>query len=172
MKKLVLLVAAFLMVTFASNNVQAQTRIAKEHVCDMGIHYGYGSGCLANFMGINLDVNAATSNFRVRADFDVLQRALENSPLVVGVGINAQYLLPLVKDDADGFYLYPSLGFGADYHKNGVWNGTNWGVGINFGCGAEYQFAERWAFFTEIAYQLRFNNENHVAPMIGFSFAL
>ena len=173
MKKLVLLVATIFMVTFASNNVQAQTRIGKDHVVDMGIHYGYGSGHLANFMGINLDFNAAKSNFRVRADFDALQRPVKDSPMVLGASFNAQYLFPLVKEDADGFYLYPSIGLAGDYHRPASgWGEKNWGFGFNLGGGAEYQFAEKWAFFMEGAYQVRIQNESHVGVMIGFSFAL
>lgn len=171
MKKLLLLVVTFLMVTFASNSVQAQTRIGKNHVVGIGLHYGYGSGYVGNFMGLNLDFHAATSNFRVRADFDALQRPTEKTSIVVGAMVNAQYLFPLVKEDADGFYLYPSLGLGCDYHKAPTWGSKNWGFGFNVGGGAEYQFADRWAFFAEMNYQVRFKNQSHIAPMIGFSVA-
>lgn len=171
MKKLFYLLVAVMMVTFAANNVHAQTRIGKEHIVDLGIHYGYGSGRLANFLGLNVDVNAAKTNFRVRASFDAFQRAVENSPMVVGAMVNAQYLFPLLKDDANDFYLYPSLGLGCDYHKAPVWGAKNWGLGFNVGGGVEYQYADRWAFFVEVDYQVRFGNESHVAPMIGFSCA-
>lgn len=170
MKKYFLLIVATVAYAFACNNLQAQTRIGKEHLVAAGIHYGYGGGNLANFAGVNADFSSATNNFRVRVDLDALQRPTKNSSMCLGGSINAQYLFPLAENDADGFYLYPSLGFCVDMTKNAGWKG-DFGIGFNAGGGAEYQINDMWAMFVEGAYQVRFMNEHRVAFQIGFSYA-
>ena len=170
MKKVFLLVVAIVMIAFSGNDAQAQTKIGKEHLFDLGIHYGYGTGVLGNFMGANMDFNFANNNLRIRLDIDALQAPYKASALCVGLGANVQYLIALSKDDALGLYLYPTLGLGMDFT-----NALNWpakfGIGFDAGGGFEWQFAGNWALFLEAVYQVRLINQSHFAPRVGFYYA-
>ena len=171
MKKVLLLVVAMVMASFACQNTQAQTRIGKEHVVDLGLHYGFGPAPLWNMGGINVDFNLASNNLRFRMDLDVLQRPFKGKPGCYGVDVNAQYLFPLAKDDADGFYAYPLLGFACEFNK-GVpqWDKKgNYGIGFNAGLGFEYQMNSRWGLFVEGIYQVRFKSAIH-RPCFRFGF--
>lgn len=175
MKKVVLLVVALVMMSFACNNAQAQTRIGKEHVVDLGLHYGYGPAPLCNMGGLNVDFNMASNNLRFRLDLDMLQRPVSGKPGCFGGAFNVQYLFPMAKDDADGFYFYPSLGFGCDFNKgvSGWDNKGNCGIGFNAGLGFEYQMNSRWGIFVEGDYQVRFQSAIHRPCFrIGFEFGL
>ncbi len=175
MKKVFLLVVAMVMASFACQNTQAQTRISKEHVVDLGIHYGYGPAPLCNMGGLNVDFNLKSNNLRFRVDLDALQRPVSGQPACLGLSVNAQYLFPMAKDDADGFYFYPSIGFGYEMNKGlSNWNKKgNYGIGFNAGLGFEYQLNDRWGIFVEGDYQVRFKNAAHRPCFrIGFNVSL
>lgn len=168
MKKVMLLVALAVF-TLAGFQANAQTRIGSKHVIDLGLHYGYGSMPVHHFFGGQIDVNIPSNNFRVRLYGDMLQRPTQGSfnNTGIGFGANFQYLLPL--NDGEGFYLYPSIGYGIDICK--VWK-KEMGHGFNLGGGAEYQVTDRWALFFEGKYEMRFGGHSRAALQAGFNFAL
>lgn len=175
MKKVVLLVVALVMASFACNNAQAQTRIGKEHVVGLGLHYGYGAAPVANMGGLNVDFNLASNNLRFRVDLDMFQRPYKGNSGCYGLSVDAQYLFPMSKGDTDGFYMYPSLGFGYDFNKGASnWNkNSEYGIGFNAGLGAEYQLNGRWGIFVEGDYQVRFKSAmNRPCFRIGFELGL
>lgn len=172
MKKVFVLVIALVIASFASYKAEAQTRIGKDHVVALGLHYGYGAAPVANMGGVNVDFNMASNNLRFRLDLDMLQRPYKGTQGAYSAALNVQYLFPMAKDDADGFYMYPTLGIVADMHKGlANWKG-DYGYGVNAGIGAEYQFNETWGIFVEGNYQVRVKSNNQPVFRIGFEFAL
>lgn len=173
MKKVVLLVISLIVAALASNNSMAQTRISQEHLVSIGIHYGYGASPIANLGGANLDFNMASSNLRIRVNADALQvkRPKDDDNICIGFSANAQYLFAVVNKETCAFYLYPMAGVGVNFNKASGWKG-DYGIGFNFGAGAEFQINDRFGVYVEGGYEVRFNSEHKPAFRVGFSYAI
>lgn len=173
MKKVFLLVLALVVASFASNNAVAQSKIAKEHLISVGVHYGYGAKPIGNLVGFNLDVNSESSNLRFRANADGLQakKPLDDDKMCFGFSGNVQYLFLLVDGETNGLYAYPMAGVGFNINKASNWKG-DFGIGFNVGAGVEYQINGILGVFVEGGYEVRFNSNHKPAFRVGVSYAL
>lgn len=173
MKKVVLFILASVIVSIASNNAMAQTKIGKEHLIAIGVHYGYGAKPIANLVGFNLDVNFEASNLRIRANADGLQakKPVEGDNMCFGISGNVQYLFPVAEGEENVFYLYPMAGLGLNFNKASNWKG-DYGIGFNIGAGAEYQINGMLGIYVEGGYEVRFNSEHKPAFRVGISYGI
>ena len=173
MKKVVLLVLALVIASFATNNAMAQSKIGEAHRVAFGIHYGYGADPIGNLAGLNADYNMISSNLRFRANVDVLQnkKPMDGDNMCFGISANAQYLFPIAVGETNGFYLYPMAGLGMNLNKASNWKG-DYGVGFNIGAGAEYQINGRLGIYVEGGYEVRFNSDDKFAFRVGVSYGI
>lgn len=173
MKKVVLLVMALIIASFAGNNVMAQSKIGQEHLIAIGAHYGYGAKPIGNLAGLNVDFNLASSNLRIRANVDGLQakKPLDDDQMCFGFSANAQYLFLVVDGEANGFYAYPMAGIGMNFNKASNWKG-DYGIGFNIGAGIECQISGRLGIYVEGGYEVRFNSDHKPAFRVGVNYAI
>ena len=171
MKKALFVLAAVTMLSLSFSEVNAQTKMGEKHYFSLGLHYGYGVSSVANLGGINFDINGFDNNFRVRVDLDCLQRPVGENLMAVGAKADAQYLIPIVSGEKSGFYIYPSVGLGAEAHDISNWSSKQ-GLGFNAGAGIEYQINGNVGLFVEGAYLYRFGTENYITGMVGIAFGL
>lgn len=117
-------------------------------VGDMALSFGFGYASKYDQAGLGLQYQLEVFN-NVRLAPELLYFFKNREHTATNVNINVHYVIHTYA----GFNIYPFAGFTYQHWDYSGFNSRDC-YGANLGCGAEYNIADHFAFYTEWRYQI------------------